>query len=199
MFPLGHAMLPAGLALLLQRRGLAPAMDLRLVMLGGLLPDLVDKPLTLLLLPDVRHGHWLGHTLLAAALLGLLALRARPLAPLALGVGSHALLDRLPVTEPAAWLWPALGPFPAGGFGDPLAALAGPWTLAGELAGLAVLAALALRGRLHEPARLRAFVARGIVLPAMENPRFMAERRAARSARQHEPVSIAARKTGSRR
>lgn len=166
VFPLGHAFLPLGLIYALQQRGRLVAWDLRLVALGGLLPDLLDKPLTLWVVEGVRHGHWVGHTVLFAALLALLAVRVALARPLALGVGSHALLDRLPLTEPAAWLWPALGPFPAGGWGEPVAALLTPWFVAGEALGFAVLLVIVVREGLLDPARLLAFLRTGDGAPA---------------------------------
>jgi hypothetical protein len=148
VFPLGHAMLPAGAVHLLQRRGHLAGWDVRVVMLGALLPDFVDKPLSWLGLVEARHGHWVGHSLLAALALLALALALRSRAPrglaLAAGTATHSLLDRLPWTEPQAWLWPLLGPFPQGSFGDPLASLASSaWMLGGEVLGAAVLAWLA--------------------------------------------------------
>lgn len=162
MFPLGHALLPAGALYLLRARGVV-ALDLRLVMLGGLVPDLVDKPLSFLGLIQAEHGHWVGHSLLAG--LALLALAALPklrwALPLALGVLSHALLDRLPLNEAQVWLWPALGPFPAGGFGDPLGSLADPWVIGGEVAGACILAVLVVRERWFALDRALAFAKEG--------------------------------------
>jgi len=88
--------------------------------LGALLPDLVDKPLGLILTGTVGYGRIYFHTLfftfvlLAAGAVmwrwssrrdGFLVIAA------ALGVLSHQALDAMWL-EPTNWLWPFLGPFP---------------------------------------------------------------------------------------
>jgi inner membrane protein len=97
-------------------------MDLRLVIFGALLPDIIDKPLGFWLLPDaVNHAtRSVGHTLLFSALLLAAALarlgltRRAGLLTIALASIGHLLLDQmwqLPVTL----LWPFLGwQFPRG-------------------------------------------------------------------------------------
>jgi membrane-bound metal-dependent hydrolase YbcI (DUF457 family) len=88
--------------------------------LGAILPDLVDKPLGLLISGTVAYGRIYAHTLLFALILlmagavlwrwssrrtGILVIAV------ALGVLSHQVLDAMWL-EPAAWCWPLLGPFP---------------------------------------------------------------------------------------
>jgi membrane-bound metal-dependent hydrolase YbcI (DUF457 family) len=82
-------------------------LPLRLLLLGTLLPDLLDKPIYYSLLWTTgRHGAALGlfsgsrcfgHSLLFFFLLGIpaLAFRNRGLGALALGVATHLLLDNL--------------------------------------------------------------------------------------------------------
>ena len=85
--------------------------------LGAVLPDLVDKPLGLLLRGTMSYGRIFAHSLvfaLALLVLGfLLYWRTRsPLGiALAAGVLSHQFLDALWL-EPVTWFWPLLGPFP---------------------------------------------------------------------------------------
>lgn len=109
-------------AQVLPRSVLRLGMDLRLLMFGALLPDIVDKPLSFWLLPEaVNHStRSVGHSLLfnaallATALVVLwLAGRAWPVA-LALGSIGHLLLDKM-WEIPAILLWPFLGwSFPRG-------------------------------------------------------------------------------------
>ena len=51
-------------------------MDYRLVAVGSLLPDLVDKPVGMILLP-LNNGRVFGHTLLSILILLLIGLRCR--------------------------------------------------------------------------------------------------------------------------
>ncbi|MEN6342159.1 MAG: metal-dependent hydrolase [Methanospirillum sp.] len=86
-------------------------------MFGALLPDLVDKPLGILVLGGALGGGRIFlHTLLflvALLLVGALAYRRYGPALLAVGVGvaSHQALDFM-WAEPKAWLYPLLGPSP---------------------------------------------------------------------------------------
>ncbi len=130
------------------------------LLIGTLLPDLIDKPLyyglswatgrqggDLGLISDTRT---FGHTALALlALSGLACLRSsRWLAALALGMASHLLLDQL---QPGgSWergaqslLWPAFGvSFPAAsydGISSHFEHLLTPWNIGAEVVGLALL------------------------------------------------------------
>ena len=97
MFVFGHVGIGSWLARPLARPG-----ELRWLVLGTLLPDLLDKPLYYgLVLATSRRAADLGlisgtrtfgHTLLAA-LLVLLAVRGRRGAMVALGMATHLLLD----------------------------------------------------------------------------------------------------------
>jgi len=84
---------------------------------GALLPDLIDKPLGLLVLSgSIGSGRIFSHTLLFLLLLLIagLALRSRYRAPgllaVAAGVASHQVLD-LMWEMPETWCYPFLGPF----------------------------------------------------------------------------------------
>lgn len=99
---------------------LARRADLRVLAVASLLPDIIDKPVGLLLYPSVLgsgrvfcHTLWFPLALLAA---GLLLQRARGgsvLLVLAFGSGMHLVLDSMWLS-PAVLLWPFLGPLPPG-------------------------------------------------------------------------------------
>lgn len=117
------------------------------LLVGAVLPDLVDKPLGHALL-GWDNGRLWGHTLLFVLALGLWAwARASPrIGALSLGSGVHQGLDQLPWADPATWLWPLRGPFPRGlsaGVPDWIQALVSdPYVWATEAIGLAALLAL---------------------------------------------------------
>lgn len=84
---------------------------------GALLPDLIDKPLGLLVLSSsIGSGRIFSHTLLflLVLLIAGLALRSRYRAPgllaVAIGAASHQVLD-LMWEMPETWCYPFLGPF----------------------------------------------------------------------------------------
>jgi inner membrane protein len=128
MFALGHLGLSWGGAVLLveaarrlpdrrdpdlsgprERMGL----DYRFVILGSLLPDLIDKPLGVYVLTDtLGSGRAFGHSLLFLALLAAAALVLRrpyrtAFASIAFGCAAHLLLDRM-WAEPETLVWPLL-------------------------------------------------------------------------------------------
>jgi hypothetical protein len=87
--------------------------------IGSILPDLVDKPVGILLLADtLGYGRIYCHTLLFTGLVlgaGILVYtryRRAGLFVIAMGVGilSHQVLDAMWL-EPRNWYWPALGSF----------------------------------------------------------------------------------------
>jgi membrane-bound metal-dependent hydrolase YbcI (DUF457 family) len=96
--------------------------DLRLVpacALGSVLPDLIDKPVGLLLFVNsIGSGRIYAHTLLFMVLILLAGcivyIRYPRTGPLFIAVGigvlSHQLLDAMWL-EPKNWFWPALGLF----------------------------------------------------------------------------------------
>ncbi len=141
-----------------------PAIDLRLIVGGALLPDVVDGALSL----AGVAGPWPAHTLLANAglLVGvMLATRGRRLLRrrlLALPIGSllHLVLDGA-WTDTTVFWWPALGT----GVGDQalLSVERGVVNLVLELAGLAALAGVWTRFHLAEPQRRRQLLRTGRV------------------------------------
>src|SRR2546422_7235651 len=98
MFLLGHLGIGLGLAWLLSTRS-SVRIDYRLILLGSILPDLIDKPLAFLL---SLEGRLWAHTFLF--LFAILALSFVPswrgVPPLGFGGSNPLLFD--PVWEPAA-------------------------------------------------------------------------------------------------
>jgi hypothetical protein len=158
MFVLGHMGVGGTMAAPLARR-----LAWRLVLVGTLLPDLVDKPLYYgLSLATGREGAALGficgtrtvgHTALLVLLLGSAAAfsRSPALRALALGMATHTPVDILAEMvggEPGrsalvAWLFPLLGPhFAVSPFHDPwehLGVLKHLDTILGEALGATLL------------------------------------------------------------
>jgi membrane-bound metal-dependent hydrolase YbcI (DUF457 family) len=95
------------------RRPTAGGLDYRFLILGSILPDLVDKPLGLFILrEELSNGRIFAHSLLFVVLLLLAALAWRrsagpALSLLALGSAAHLALDRLWM-DPNTLLWPLL-------------------------------------------------------------------------------------------
>lgn len=113
----------------------AKLLDYRLLVIGAILPDIIDKPLSLLVLPEVLDTtRLIAHTLLFPLLLFLVwrldsGRRLSFLLPLAIGSGLHLLLDGM-FTMPTTLLWPFMGwNFIHGGHTDLFSSLPIPWTL----------------------------------------------------------------------
>jgi inner membrane protein len=87
--------------------------DLGFVLLGSMLPDIIDKPLGEVLFGTPAMGRTIAHTLLFLLLLGTVAFYLRDLrmASVAGGVLAHLLLDFI-WNMPSTLLWPLLGGFP---------------------------------------------------------------------------------------
>lgn len=149
-------------------------MDLRLLIVGALLPDLVDKPIAFVTYTDWSSVRLIGHSLLFASLIMVTVLlstrRGRPRKkwmPLAIGVLLHLVLDFM-WTDPQTLWWPLLGwgftPIDASSIGVWVGdLLRSPWTWVGEVAGLAYLVALARRSGLAHPQARSEFYATGRV------------------------------------
>jgi len=113
MYLLGHLGIGLGIAWLASTRT-NRKIDYRLILLGAILPDLVDKPLGYVL--GLESRLW-GHTLLfLATVLGLSAIPpVRALFAVGIGIATHHLLDTM-WDQPYVALWPALGAaFPSDG------------------------------------------------------------------------------------
>jgi hypothetical protein len=157
VFPIGHTVLGKNLA-----RALRPRLALAPLLVGTLLPDLIDKPLYYgLVAATGRRGAELGlvsgtrtfgHTGILLLLLVALAVvrRSRTWEALAWGVATHDLFDLGDLLNPgpgpsglSALLFPLLGlHFPVArshSFGEHLLRIRELWPFVGEAAGLAVL------------------------------------------------------------
>ncbi|MFC2040203.1 metal-dependent hydrolase [Chloroflexota bacterium] len=95
--------------------GLGKYIDIRLLMVGSLLPDIIDKPLGHYFLRDIfSNGRILSHTLLFLVLIATLSFylykRHSQLWPLTLSFGSmmHLILDQMWL-NPKTLFWPFLG------------------------------------------------------------------------------------------
>ncbi len=100
---------------------LIPYIDIRLLLFGSLLPDIIDKPLGHIILRDsLNNGRIYCHTLLFAIIVSLFAFYLWKqkskfwLLPVALGVIMHFILDEMWLM-PHTLLWPLYGwAFPEG-------------------------------------------------------------------------------------
>ncbi len=151
MFALGHLGLGKTIAARPYRR--FSRTERRAFFLGTLLTDLIDKPL--FYIPfwiTGRRGetlsgtHLFAHTgLFLLVLVGAaLVTRSSPLRALTIGVATHFALDCVGLSlGVGTLLWPLLGwnfpTFPFKNLGHHLATILNPITLAGELAGAAIL------------------------------------------------------------
>jgi hypothetical protein len=154
VFALGHLGLGKKIATWPYRR--FSAVERRAFFLGALLPDLIDKPLFYIpLWLTGRRGaaaglltgtHLFAHTglFLIALVMAALITRSLPIRAVAIGVATHFVLDCVGLSMGmGTLLWPLFGwHFPAYPFknlGQHLATVLNPVTLAGELAGAAIL------------------------------------------------------------
>ncbi|NPV58742.1 MAG: metal-dependent hydrolase [Actinobacteria bacterium] len=151
---LGYAAAPASMAAKWwgERRGFpSGAPDMRWLLAGAVLPDVVDKTVgQVLFRPYFQNGRIFTHTVamtIAALLAGTWSWRRKGdmhLLLLACGMASHLLLDRIWM-EPTTALWPSLGPFlrhpSLGTIMEQIREhLTDPWFWTGELSGAALLA-----------------------------------------------------------
>lgn len=171
MLPLGHvAYTWAGLTWL-QSRQWATDIDYRGAALAALLPDLVDKPLSLTLFSNSGTSQGPGHTLLGQALLTLSIARLRPeWLPYAFISNSHLVADQM-WKYPRTLLFPLFGQLDSWKFmGTPKAMLSAyaeiatrPAIAAVEVLGLALLGWVIHSGQLHHRQRLKRLLLSGKV------------------------------------
>jgi len=143
--------------------------DYRVAAVAALLPDLVDKPLSLTLLSESGTSQGLAHTLLGQAMLTLVIARRKPeWLTYSLICNAHLVADQM-------WKYPQTLFFPLSGrldswkfMGTPAAMLSAyaeiatrPTIVAVELVGLALLGWVARRGRLHRKEGLGRLLKRG--------------------------------------
>jgi inner membrane protein len=157
-----------------ENRGFAKkAPDLRWLLAGAVLPDIVDKTVgQVLFKPHFENGRIFSHTIILATLVFVAGIYEwkrnddNRILLLAFGIVSHLVLDRI-WTEAATAYWPALGAFerhPSAGtlleqireyLRDPAF-----WTT--EIAGAALLVASLRYLGVKNVHALKAFLARGI-------------------------------------
>ena len=151
MLLFAHQGLTLAAAKFTERLGLHPA--LLFVVIGSMLPDLIDKPLGWLIYGSMASGRIYAHTLLFLLVLVAIAatLQSRAIGSLAFGVLAHQALDAIWRT-PEIFLWPLLGDFPVkthmtvlGYFEMLMRGLENPAILIPELLGLLYLSYFAIQ------------------------------------------------------
>jgi membrane-bound metal-dependent hydrolase YbcI (DUF457 family) len=97
------------------KRGLLSRIDIRLLLLGSILPDIIDKPLGYLIFRNtINNGRIYCHTLLFTIILSIAAFYLWKykhkiwLIPVAFGVFMHLVLDEM-WFKPHTLLWPLYG------------------------------------------------------------------------------------------
>lgn len=147
-------------------------MDLRFLLLGAVLPDLIDTPIGLAFFGSLQTVRLAAHTLLFGAIvmaaIVLSTRRGRPRKrwmPIAIGLLFHLMLDAM-WNDPETLLWPLFGlefsQVPATTAADFVAdILASPQVWAGELVGLVYIAVLARRAKVASDAAGSEFMATG--------------------------------------
>jgi hypothetical protein len=171
MLPAGHIEYTWGALNLLQRKArLFEDADYRVAALAALLPDLIDKPLSLLVFTDSKSSQGLAHTLLVHLLVSLIIfVWWRKGFVYALAFNAHLLADRI-------WRYPRTLFFPFLGWqfepwrfmGSPEAMLDAyaevvtyPLIIALESIGLVILAWLVVTYHLYRWENLLAFLVSG--------------------------------------
>jgi inner membrane protein len=149
--------------------------DYRMILIGAVLPDLVDAPLGLFFF-EGGAGRWIAHSVFTAIAVTVLIILAfsgeRRQSLFGIGVGwlLHLVADGM-WAAPETFLWPAFGsefstapsePYTWGLLLDPLAHLS---TWGGELIGLAILVWFWVAFRLGEDDRFRLFLSDGYLRP----------------------------------
>ena len=152
MLLFGHIGITLGIAWFAESK-LKVKMDYRLIAVGSLLPDLVDKPVGMILLP-LNNGRVFGHTLLFIFILLLIGLRYRNSLYLSFASFLHLIEDGM-WNEPETLFWPVFGlEFPAkehGSFYEYLGRIISEYTpslshvFILEVVGLAVILAFLMR------------------------------------------------------
>ena len=149
-----------------------PKVDLRLLALGAVLPNLVDKPLTLLFPDSFPAGRTVAHALVVSAAVMTVVLlttrrgrRRRAFMAVAIGMLLHLALDAM-WTEPEVLFWPVLGvefPPDAGGGGWPslVVPFQSPWNWILEAVGLVYLIVLYRAAGLGDPVARSALIRNG--------------------------------------
>ena len=87
--------------------------DLAFLALGSMLPDIIDKPIGLIVFGTPEMGRTLAHTLLFLLVLVTLTAYLKDVRPASVSIGvlSHLILDSM-WQSPVILSWPLLGNFP---------------------------------------------------------------------------------------
>ncbi len=147
--------------------------DYRFVIIGSILPDIIDKPLGQIIFYSVFvNGRIISHTLFFVAVLSIIGIyiekryKSTAVEFLALGALLHLVLDQMWNT-PKTLFWPLLGwSFPKedlSGYVDTLwyELLHRPDIYVPELIGFIVCVGFVYFNQLYKPARLKEFVLTG--------------------------------------
>jgi len=150
----------AHVGLTLASARLLPRASMGFIALGSMLPDIIDKPLGILVFGGANMGRTIAHTLLFLLLFAAISFYTRDIRIISLcwGVFVHLILDSM-WASPIILLWPLLGPFPAANLMDTwsylemlLRGLKNPYILIPEISGLAYLIYLGYYSRSAVPA-----------------------------------------------
>lgn len=93
MLIFGHIGITLGIAWLVESR-LKIKMDYKLIIIGSLLPDIIDKPVGMIILP-LHNGRIFGHTLLFILILLLIGLKYRKSLFLSFASFLHLIEDEI--------------------------------------------------------------------------------------------------------
>ena len=177
MLPFGHVAYTWAALDRLQPRGQASGIDYRGAAVAALLPDLVDKPLTLTLMSGSGTSQGPAHTLLGQTLLTAFIAQFKPeWLPYAIISNSHLLADQM-WKYPRTLLFPFSGRFDSWKFmGTPSAMLDAyaeiatrPGIMAIEAVGFALLGWLVRKHQLHRRGPLKRFLLTGRTDPGMDS------------------------------
>lgn len=149
-------------AFLLVTRKRVGEFDIRLLFIGAMLPDIIDKPVHML---EITAGRGIAHTLLFFIVLFFITLRIkRPI--LSFAAGTHILIDKM-YMYPKLALWPLFGwripspPYDTSFYIEIL--MNNVFVQRTELLGMMVVGAFAAYYRLYEPTRLKKALRKGVV------------------------------------
>ncbi len=174
MFPLGHIGITVALVVGARRWRGEFRIDYRMLLMAALLPDLIDKPLSLVL---GVGGRAMAHTLLfvLGLILLFLLLRTQAASPhrsaiwtaiflaLAIGSSTHLILDRMWM-QPEILFWPFLGmafPLDSFDFFNFLEGYRDPYVLIGDILGALAIGYLAWRHRMYRRVNFLRFLRKG--------------------------------------
>ncbi len=114
MLILGHAGITLGIFWFLEEK-VGLRFDYRIVVLSALLPDIIDKPLGMIILP-LNNGRIVGHTIIFVLALLFVGLRYRSFLIISLASMLHLVEDEM-WNEPETLFWPLMGNFPREEYG----------------------------------------------------------------------------------